>query len=203
MARDALRSRDELVTWLDTSPAASNKTRQFMLIDLAGCLADWDPIGRHWETVRGMLGLDLDAATPLEEVPRLWADARRRQLRGVPVYIMTPEMMDVCVAAAKTLTVDDVATIAVTEPHAAGHLLLPDDLQLDHPLAGTEVEDLRARCLGSTAAPAPPHCRRSDLNDCYLRPESWAAARRSAVSPQPATRPASATPAKWGSGCRS
>ena len=91
-----------------------------------------------------MLGLNLDAATPMEEVPRLWADARRRQLRGVPVYIMTPGMMDVCVAAAKTLTVDDVATIAFTEPHAAGHLLLPGDLLLDHPLAGTEVEDLRA-----------------------------------------------------------
>ena len=59
--------------------------------------------------VRGVLGLDLDAATPMDEVPRLWAEACARQLRGVPVYIMTPVMMDVCVAAAKTLTVDDVA----------------------------------------------------------------------------------------------
>ena len=78
MARDAARSRDELVSWFDTSLAASSKTRQFMLIDLAGRLADWGPIGRHWETVRGMLGLDLDAATPMEDVPRFWAEAPRR-----------------------------------------------------------------------------------------------------------------------------
>jgi hypothetical protein len=90
MAPDAVRSHDELVSWFDTSPMASNRTRQFMLIDLAGRLGDWCPIGRHWETVRGMLGLDLDAATPVEDVPRVRADARRRQLRGIQLYIMTP-----------------------------------------------------------------------------------------------------------------
>ena len=109
MARDAVLSRDELVTWFGTSAGTSARVRQFMLTDLAGRLAEWGPTGRHWEAVRGVLGLDLDAATPMDEVPRLWAEACARQLRGVPVYIMTPVMMDVCVAAAKTLTVDDVA----------------------------------------------------------------------------------------------
>lgn len=201
MARDAVRSRDELVTWFDTSPVALNKTRQFMLLDLAGRLADWGPVGRHWETVSRMLGLALDAATPMEEVPRLWADARRRQLRGVPVYIMTPEMMDVCVAAAKTLTVDDVATIAVTEPHGAGHLLLRDDLLLDHPLASAEVEDLRALSWFDCRAGDPTRLATVGLGGCCPRLGSWAGVRRSVVSPQPATRTASTTPTRSGSGC--
>ncbi len=180
MARDAVLSRDELVTWFGTSAGTSARVRQFMLTDLAGRLAEWGPTGRHWEAVRGVLGLDLDAATPMEDMPRLWAEARGRQLRGVPVYIMTPEMMDVCVAAAKTLTVDNVATISVTEPHAAGHLLLPDDLLLDHPLAGTEVEDLCALswfdCVRENR-----RSRRSDRGGCCPRPESWAGVRHSVV----------------------
>ena len=59
------------------------------------------------------------------------------------MYVMTSEMMDVCIAAAKTLTLADAEAIAAAEQHIAGYLLLPDDLLLDNPLATADIEDIR------------------------------------------------------------
>lgn len=78
MARDAVRSRDEVVAWFDTSPLASARRRQFMLMDLAGRLAEWGPAGQQWATVWGSLGLDLGPLTRMQTVPQLWAAARHR-----------------------------------------------------------------------------------------------------------------------------
>jgi hypothetical protein len=136
-ARDAVRSREELVAWLDSSPAAPAKGREVMLAEASERLLGWNrgPQWQQMEMVRAASGLPVTASTSPEEVPRLWAETRRRQLAGLPLYVMTSEMMDVCIAAAKTLTLADAEAIAAAEQHIAGYLLLPDDLLLDNPLA--------------------------------------------------------------------
>jgi hypothetical protein len=115
------------VAWLDTSPADA---REVMLAEAAERLLGWNR-GPQWQQmamVRAAFGLPVTASTSPEEVPRLWAETRRRQLAGLPLYVMTSEMMDVCIAAAKTLTLADAEAIAAAEQHTAGYLLLPDDL---------------------------------------------------------------------------
>jgi hypothetical protein len=124
-ARDAIFSRKELVAWLDTSPAAPAKAREVMLAEMAERLLGWNR-GPQWQQmgmVRAAFGLPVTASTSPEEVPRLWAETRRHQLTGLPLYVMTPEMMDVCVAAAKTLTLEDAEAIAAAEQHTTGYLL--------------------------------------------------------------------------------
>ena len=68
---------------------------------------------------------------------------------------MTSEMMDVCIAAAKTVTRADTDTIAAAEQHTAGYLLLPDDLLLDNPLATADIEDIRVLSWFPSTAGAP------------------------------------------------
>jgi hypothetical protein len=107
------------------------------------------------ELVRAAFGLPVTASTSAEEVPRLWAETRRRELAGLPLYVMTSEMMDVCIAAAKTLTLADAEAIAAAEQHIAGYLLLPDDLLLDNPLATADIEDIRVLSWFPSMAGAP------------------------------------------------
>jgi hypothetical protein len=107
------------------------------------------------EMVRAAYGLPVTASTSPEEVPQLWAETRRRQLAGLPLYVMTSEMMDVCIAAAKTLTLADAEAIAAAEQHTAGYLLFPDDLLLDNPLATADIEDVRVLSWFPSMAGAP------------------------------------------------
>jgi hypothetical protein len=156
-ARDAVFSREELLAWLDTSPAAPAKARGVMLAEAADRLLGWNR-GPQWlqmELVRAAFGLPVTASTSAEEVPRLWAQTRRRELAGLPLYVMTSEMMDVCIAAAKTLTLADAEAIAAAEQHIAGYLLLPDDLLLDNPLATADIEDIRVLSWFPSMAGAP------------------------------------------------
>src|SRR3712207_6817690 len=81
---------------------------------------------------------------------------------------MTAAMMDVCIAAAKTLTLDDAETIAAAEQHRAGYLLLPDDLLLDNPIAGADIEDIRVLSWFPSRAGAPD--RSSGLVQMRLEP---------------------------------
>jgi len=159
-ARDAVRGREELVAWLDTSPAAPAKAREVMLAEAAEHLLGWNQ-GPRWQQmamVRAATGLPVTASTSPEEMSRLWADTRRRQLADLPLYVMTSEMMDVCIAAAKTLTLADAEAIAAAEQHTAGYLLLPDDLLLDNPLATADIEDIRVLSWFPSTAGAPdPH----------------------------------------------
>ena len=160
-ARDAIRSRDELVAWLDTSPAAPAKSRAVMLAEAAEHLLGWNNRGPQWQQmamVHAATGLPVTASTSPEEMARLWADIRRQQLAGLPLYVMTSEMMDVCIAAAKTLTLADAEAIAAVQQHTAGYLLLPDDLLLDNPLATADIEDIRVLSWFPSTAGAPdPH----------------------------------------------
>jgi hypothetical protein len=88
---------------------------------------------------------------------QMWADLRRQQLAGLPLYVMTSEMRDVCIAAAKALTLVDAEAIAEAKQHTAGYLLLPDDLLLDNPLATADTEDIRVLSwfLSTAGAPDP------------------------------------------------
>jgi hypothetical protein len=95
---------------------------------------------------RAAFGLPVTASTSAEEVPRLWAETRRRQLAGLPLYV---------IAAAKTLTLADAEAIAAAEQHIAGYLLLPDDLLLDNPLATADIEDIRVLSWFPSMAGAP------------------------------------------------
>ena len=164
-ARDAVRSREELLAWLDTSPAAPAKIRGLMLADAAQRLLRWMQ-GPQWQQmalVRAALGLPVTASTSPEEVPRIWAETRGRELAELPLYVMTAEMMDVCIAAAKALTVADAETITAAKQHTAGYLLLPEDLLLDNPIATADIEDIRVLSWFPSVAGGPDPKARHQL----------------------------------------
>lgn len=175
-ARDAVRSREELVAWLDTSSAAPERTRRLMLAEAAERLMGWNqgPRREQMAVVRGTFGLPVTSSTAPEEVSTLWAATRRRQLATLPLYVMTLEMMDVCIAAAKTLTLADVEAIAAAEQHAVGYLLLPEDLLLDNPMASSDIEDIRAVCwFPSTAGVPDPRAPDQVRLDATTRILTW------------------------------
>jgi hypothetical protein len=165
------------VAWLDTSPSTPAKAREVMLAEAAERLVGWNrgPQWQQMELVRAAFGLPVTASTSPQEVPRIWAETRRRQLAGLPLYVMTFEMMDVCIAAAKTLTLADAEAMAAAEQHTAGYLLLPDDLLLDNPLATADIEDIRVLSWFPSTAGAPdPRARNQMRLDPTTRILKWA-----------------------------
>ena len=70
---------------------------------------------------RASSGLDVDGAEDLTGLARRWTSTRRAQLRSLPVFIIGPEMADVCIAAALTLSTSD-TTDASSADFPAGRL---------------------------------------------------------------------------------
>ncbi len=116
-----------------------------MQIDTAGRLLDWygTDLRNAVMMARASSGLDVDGSEDLAGLARQWTSTRRAQLRSLPVFIISPEMADVCIAAALTLNTSD-TTDACSADFPAGHLLLPADLQIRQPMASVDVEDVRA-----------------------------------------------------------
>lgn len=119
-----------------------------MLMDQQARIASWYPSDRDGlrQVIAHDFGLDMEQSASLGDYAEAWAASRRGVIRHVPLYVLTPEMMEICLAAASTLSYDDVADYVQSEDHThtAGHVLLPRDLLLDNPLSRTDVEDLRA-----------------------------------------------------------
>ena len=110
-AREAVRTRDDLIQWLDTGVDAHGPTRRFVQIDTAGRLLDWygTELRNAVMMARASSGLDVDGSEDLAGLARLWTSTRRARLRSLPVFIISPEMADVCIAAALTLNTSDTA----------------------------------------------------------------------------------------------
>lgn len=145
-ARRVVMDRDDLLGWLDVSH--DTPARTMMRMDFAARLAAWYPSNadEFRRVVAHDFAIDLAAADGVTEFVDAWARSRRARLSSAPLYVLTEEMMNVCLSAAATLTVEDVAEYVRSgdNVHAAGHLLLPDNLLTSNPLSSIEVDDLRA-----------------------------------------------------------
>lgn len=71
--------------------------------------------------------------------------ARADHLREAPIFLLSEEMLDVVIAAAKSLSPDDLASLTEEDlPQPTGFLMLPRDLYLTDPTGALPVTDIRA-----------------------------------------------------------
>lgn len=113
-----------------------------MKYQLGQTLTQWYPDDP--EMLAGVASNDFDLSIPSTSVAEAcegfvtaWADLRRQQLEHVPLYVLSPEMLPVVVAAAQTLTLQDAQAIHDPAEKREGFLLLPNDITITaNPLTG-------------------------------------------------------------------
>lgn len=133
-AREAMQARDDIVT----SATAENGAG----VLLAG-LEDkpaLTPVD-HFE----LEGITTPApATNSEAVAAVLRD-RAEHVRGAPIFLLSEEMLDVVIAAAKSLSPDDLAGLTEEDlPQPTGFLMLPRDIYVSDPTGSVPVSDIRA-----------------------------------------------------------
>lgn len=71
--------------------------------------------------------------------------ARADHLKDAPIFLLSEEMLDVVIAAAKSLSPDDLATLEEDDlPQPTGFLMLPRDIYVSDPTGAVPVSDIRA-----------------------------------------------------------
>lgn len=71
--------------------------------------------------------------------------ARAVHLRDAPIFVLSEEMLDVMIAAAKTLSPDDLASLEEEDlPQPRGFIMLPRDIYVSDPTGTVPVSDIRA-----------------------------------------------------------
>lgn len=70
---------------------------------------------------------------------------RADHVKDASLFLISEEMLDVVIAAAKSLSPDDLATLAEDDlPQPAGLLMLPRDIYISDPTGAVPVSDVRA-----------------------------------------------------------
>lgn len=83
----------------------------------------------------GDAGVDLP-----EDFPRKWLQARHASLEIAPLFVISPEMLQVVLAAARCLTREDIEHAHDVREQRRGFLLMPDTLKIATPFAESQVE---------------------------------------------------------------
>ena len=83
-------------------------------------------------------------ATNREAVAAVLRD-RAEHVRGAPIFLLSEEMLDVVIAAAKSLSPDDLAGLEEEDlPQPTGFLMLPRDIYVSDPTGAVPISDIRA-----------------------------------------------------------
>lgn len=196
-ARAAVRSRGDLANWFDTSPEAHEPSRKMMEYQLGETLTQWYP--NDPEMLAGVAANDFDLSIPSSSAEearggfvKAWADRRRQQLEHVPLYVLSPEMLPVVIAAAQSLTLQDAQAIHDPAEKREGFLLLPNDIIITaNPLTDT-IEHLSALAWFPSRV-----AERDAEGEVVLPPKMVPTTRMMAFSRIHPDRPTEATQRTW------
>lgn len=133
-ARDAMQARDDIVASATAEGGAG--------ILLAG-IEDKPTLtpAVHFE-MEGMT--TLPPASNSEAITAVLQD-RAEKVRDAPIFLLNDEMLDVVIAAAKSLSPDDLAGLTEEDlPQPTGFLMLPRDMYVSDPTGAVPVSDIRA-----------------------------------------------------------
>lgn len=149
-AEEAVIHRDALVDFFDTSAAAHAPTRMLMEWELGETLTQWYPDDPEKIAALALNDFDVSIEPGTIEETRArfvkgWAQKRRGALRDAPLYVISPEMLPVVIAAAQSLTREDALAIHDPAEHRKGLVILPSDVLLtSNPLNSAATEYLSA-----------------------------------------------------------
>lgn len=133
-ARAALQAREDIVT------SASARGGASMLIAGIEEKPGLTPI-KHFESE----GVTAPPPATNREAIDVVLQHRAQWVENAPIFLLSEEMLDVVIAAAKSLSPDDLATLTEEDlPQPTGFLMLPRDIYVSDPTGAVPVSDVRA-----------------------------------------------------------